>query len=129
MKSDLISCLAVFGGLVGIFAAFAMPGLDAFRQPSGMTGSFSAAEQGRIIFVARCAQCHGYLAEGTERGPLLIAPGPGEAPVSRFRKRVHERPERGERLSGISAFSALSDRSVERIIAFLRRLERPGETP
>ena len=123
--------LALLGGLTGLVAAFALPGLEAFRGEPREVGVFGAAEEGRVLYAAGCARCHGRLAEGTERGPVLIAPAPGpNAPGRRIFLRAARGCHSGHGRAGRTpGFADLPDEAIDGIIAFLRRIERPGETP
>lgn len=121
--------LALWLGLVSapaiIFAIFGPPGFEAFREPPRVTLAASAVEEGRIVFAARCARCHGRLAEGTARGPRLVGNGDGLRGLdeTRFRRVVREGVPAGERHGGMPAFPDLPEAAVDGLLAFLRRIE------
>jgi mono/diheme cytochrome c family protein len=126
--------LALWLGLVSapaiIFAIFGPPGLEAFREPRVRLAAY-AVEEGRIVFAARCARCHGRLAEGTERGPRLVGSGEGlrGAAAARFRRILRGGVPAGEHHGGMPAFPDLPDAQVDGLLAFLRRLERAEAAP
>lgn len=127
--------LAPWLGLVSvpaiIFAIFGPPGLEAFREPAQATLATSVVEEGRIIFAARCARCHGRLAEGTARGPGLVGGDgrSGDFSETDFRRILREGVPAGERHGGMPAFPDLPDAASDGLLAFLRRLDRADPAP
>lgn len=67
---DAVVPLLLLAVVAGLFYAFGLPGLEAFRQPDDRDSS-RALERGRIHYVLRCASCHGRTADGTSAGPAL----------------------------------------------------------
>ncbi len=123
---DLLIGLGLLSSPVVVFVAFGTSGLDAFDEVGGAATSSLSVEQGLIAFAGACARCHGRLAEGTERGPNLIHRdyGPGVRSDAQFRRAVREgMPARG----GYGAMPPSPDVSqprLERMITFLRGLQR-----
>lgn len=74
---DAVFPLLLLAVVVGLVYAFGVPGLEAFRQPDDDESS-RAVERGRVVYVARCASCHGRIAQGSASAPPLtgVADGP-----------------------------------------------------
>jgi mono/diheme cytochrome c family protein len=105
---------------------FGIPGLDAFNKGSGASAYSLSVEQGLVVFAGECARCHGRLARGTGRGPNLIHPdyGPGVRSDAQFRRAVREgMPARGG-YGAMPPSPSMSERRLERMITFLRELQR-----
>ena len=117
----LLSCPAV------VFVVFGIPGLAVFNEGSGASVSSLPAQQSRIAFASECAGCHGRRARGTERGPDLIHPdyGPSARSDAQFRRAVREgMPARRGGYGDMPPVEGVSERRLERMIAFLRELQR-----
>jgi mono/diheme cytochrome c family protein len=122
----LLSCPAI------VFAVFGTSGLDAFDEGTAAPASSQSVQQGGISFAEECAGCHGRLGRGTERGPNLIHPdfGPRVLSDARIRRAVREgvpaRPGVGYRGGTIDMppASNLSERSLNRMVTFLREIQR-----
>ncbi len=73
-----------------------------------------------------CARCHGRLARGTERGPDLIHPvyGPSVRSDAQFRRAVREGLPARRGYGAMPPSPDVSKRRLERMIAFLRELQR-----
>jgi len=117
----LISCPAI------VFAEFGTRGLDAFGDGRASDSSYSVAAEGRLAFAEECAGCHGRLAEGTVRGPALVDPAyaPAQLDDDSFRRAVRQggaaaRYEFGD----MPAFPDLPERRTDRMLAFVRALQR-----
>ncbi len=116
----LLSCPAV------VFVVFGIPGLAVFNAGSGASVSSLPVQQGRIAFASECAGCHGRRARGTERGPDLIHPdyGPSARSDAQFRRAVREgMPARGG-YGAMPPDPGVSERRLDRMIAFLREHQR-----
>ena len=116
----LLSCPAV------VFVVFGIPGLAVFNEGTGASGSSLPVQQGRIAFAGECARCHGRLARGTERGPDLIHPdyGPRVRSDAQFRRAVREGLPAARGFGAMPPSPDVSKRRLERMIAFLRELQR-----
>ncbi len=116
----LLSCPAV------VFVVFGIPGLAVFNEGSGASGSSLPVQQGRIAFAGECARCHGRLARGTERGPDLIHPdyGPSTRSDAQFRRAVREGLPTRRGIGAMPAAPDVSERRLNRMITFLRELQR-----
>ena len=116
----LLSCPAV------VFVVFGIPGLAVFNEGTGVSGSSLPVQQGRIAFAGECARCHGRLARGTERGPDLIHPDYGLSVRSdaQFRRAVREGLPARRGYGAMPPAPGVSERRLNRMIAFLRELQR-----
>ena len=116
----LLSCPAV------VFVVFGIPGLAVFNEGSGASVSSLPVQQGRIAFAGECARCHGRLARGTERGPDLIHPdyGPSARSDAQFRRAVREGLPARHGYGAMPPAPGVSARRLERMITFLRELQR-----
>lgn len=126
--------LALWLGLVSAPAIISLilgpPGFEAFRRPDPVAASASVVSEGHSLYAMRCAVCHGRLGEGTDRAPVLIVPARGaEAEILAFRRAVRRDVWSGPRAPHLALPRRLTTTQVDGIIAFLRRIERPGETP
>lgn len=117
----LIACPAI------VFAIFGIAGLEVFFEDDNAAPGRSPIEEGRLAFATECAGCHGRMAEGTGRGPALIDPvwGPSRFGDDAFRRAVREGvPSRLWRFGDMPAFPDLPEREVDRILAFVRQVQR-----
>ena len=126
--------LALWLGLVSAPALISLilgpPGFEAFRRPDPVAASASVVSEGHTLYAMRCAVCHGRLGEGTERAPGLIAPARGApAEAMAFHRAVGGGMRPGARDPHLILSPGLTGRQTDGIIAFLRRLERPGKPP
>jgi mono/diheme cytochrome c family protein len=123
---DLLIGLGLLSSPVVIFVAFGTSGLDAFDEGSGPPASFASVERGVVAFAGECARCHGRLAEGTERGPDLIHAdyGPGVRSDAQFRRSVREGMPARRGYGAMPPYRGVSKRRLERMITFLRELQR-----
>ncbi len=123
---DLLIGLGLLSCPAAVFVIFGTSGLDAFDEGIGRPASSRLVDQGLIAFAGECAGCHGRLARGTERGPNLIHRDyrPGVRSDAQFRRAVREgMPARG-RFGAMPPAPDVSERRLERMIAFLRELQR-----
>ena len=116
----LLSCPAV------VFVVFGTSGLDAFDEGRGAPASSQLVDQGLVAFDRECARCHGRLAEGTERGPNLIHRDyrPGVRSDAQFRRAVREGMPARRGYGAMPASPGVSKRRLQRMITFLRELQR-----
>ena len=123
---DLLIGLGLLSCPAAVFAAFGMSGLDAFDKGSGSQASLVSAEQGVTAFAGECIRCHGRLAGGTGRGPNLIHPdyGPSVRSDAQLRRSVREGMPGRRGYDAMPAFPDLSKRRLERMITFVRELQR-----
>ncbi len=123
---DLLIGLALLSSPVAVFVAFGTSGLDAFDEGGGSPASSLSVEQGLVAFAGECARCHGRLAEGTERGPNLIHAdyGPRVRTDAQFRRAVREGMPARRGYGAMPPIEGVSERRLERMIAFLRELQR-----
>ena len=118
--------LGLLSSPAAVFLVFGTSGLAVFDEDSGPPASFVSVEQGLAAFAGECADCHGRLAEGTERGPNLIHLdyGPAERSDAQFRHAVREgMPARGG-YGAMPATPGVSKRRLKRMITTLRELQR-----
>ncbi len=123
---DLLIGLGLLSCPAAVFVIFGTSGLDAFDEGIGPPPSSLSVEQGLVAFAGECARCHGQLARGTERGPNLIHRyyGPSARSDAQFRRAVREgMPARGG-YGAMPAAPDVSKRRLERMITFLRELQR-----
>ena len=124
---DLLIGLGLLSCPAAVFVVFGISGLDAFDEGAGVPASSLSAQAGRIAFAEECAGCHGRLAGGTERGPDLIQPAYGRRARSdaQFRRAVREgMPARRGGYGEMPAVKGVSERRLDRMIAFLREVQR-----
>ncbi|MCH8950961.1 MAG: cytochrome c [Proteobacteria bacterium] len=123
---DLLIGLGLLSSPVVVFVVFGTSGLDAFDEGSGASVSLASVEPGLAAFAGECARCHGRLAEGTERGPNLIHRdyGPRVRSDARFRRAVREGMPARRGYGAMPPFPELSKRRLERMISFVRGLQR-----
>ena len=76
--------------------------------------------------IEECTGCHGRLAEGTERGPNLIHPdyGPGVRSDAQLRRAVREGMPARLGYGAMPPSPDVSERRLERMITFVRELQR-----
>ena len=124
---DLLIGLALLSGPALVFAFFGTSGLDAFDDSTSPAMEFTLSEEGRVAFAEDCVRCHGRLAEGTERAPALVASryAPDRFSDGDFNRAVRfgiapSRPGSG----GMPSYPGLTDRDLDRMLAFLRGLQR-----
>jgi len=126
---ELLLFVALISAPVAIFVAFGRSGLDAFDEGGGRPASSLSVNQGLVAFVTECAQCHGRLAGGTERGPNLIHPdyGPSARSDAELLRSVREgMPARGG-YGAMPPARGISERRVEHMIAFVREIQRAND--
>jgi len=123
---DLLIGLGLLSSPVVVFVAFGTSGLDAFDEGGVPSASFVSVEHGVVAFAGECARCHGRLAEGTERGPNLIHPdyGPRIRSDAEFRRAVREGLPARRGYGAMPPFPGVSKRRLERMITFVRELQR-----
>ena len=123
---DLLIGLGLLSCPAFIFVVFGLPGLAAFDEVSGASGYSLSVDHGLIAFAEECAGCHGRLARGTERGPDLIHPdyGPGARSDAQFRLAVREGMPARRGYGVMPPAPGVSERRLNRMIAFLRELQR-----
>lgn len=123
---DLLIGLALLSGPALVFAVFGISGLDAFREGPPATTAYAPAEEGRLVFAEECAQCHGRLAEGGNRGPSLIHPAYARGRLSdeAFLRAVRDGvSSRDPDFGGMPAFPDLPERRLDRLLTFVRELQ------
>ncbi len=123
---DLLIGLGLLSCPVVVYVVFGTSGLDAFDEGPGPPVYFASVEQGLVALAGECARCHGRLAEGTDRSPNLIHPdyGPRVRTDAQFRRAVREgMPARGG-YGAMPPSPGVSKHRLERMIAFLRGLQR-----
>jgi len=123
---DLLIALGLLSFPAFVFAAFGTSGLDAFDEGSGPRATHQSVEIGVVAFARECARCHGRLAGGTERGPNLIHPdyGPGVRSDAQLRRAVREGMPARRGYGAMPPSPEVSKRRLERMITFLRELQR-----
>jgi mono/diheme cytochrome c family protein len=123
---DLLIGLGLLSSPVVVFMAFGTSGLDAFDEGVGAPASPVPVEQGMVAFAGECARCHGRLAGGTERGPNLIHRdyGPGVRSDAQFRLAVREGKPARRGYGAMPPSPGVSKRRLDRMIRFLRELQR-----
>ena len=124
---DLLIGLGLLSCPAAVFVVFGNSGLDAFDEGAGPPVSTLSVQAGRIAFAEEFAGCHGRLARGNERGPDLIQPDYGRRVRSdaQFRRAVREGipvPRAG--YGAMPAVKGVSERRLDRMIAFLREVQR-----
>lgn len=83
--------------------------------------------EGRAVFRATCADCHGALAQGAASGPALLHPAYASGRYSDADFRAAVREGRAPRLWSFGPMPAhpdLPEEDLERVIAFVRELQR-----
>jgi mono/diheme cytochrome c family protein len=123
---DLLIGLGLLSSPVAVFVVFGTSGLDAFDEGGGATATSRPVEQGLIAFAGECVPCHGRLAEGTERGPNLIHRdyGPGMRSDAQFRRAVREGLPARRGYGAMPPSPGVSEHRLDRMIAFVRELQR-----
>ncbi len=123
---DLLIGLGLLSGPVVVFVAFGLSGLDAFDEGGGAAASSVSVERGLAAFAGECAGCHGRLARGTERGPDLIHPdyGPSVRSDAQFRRAVREGLPARHGYGAMPPSPGMSKHRLERMITFVRELQR-----
>ncbi len=123
---DLLIVLGLLSSPAVVFVVFGIPGLAAFNEGNGPSTSFASVERGLVAFTEECASCHGRLAEGTERGPNLIHPdyGPGVRSDAQLRRAVREGMPARLGYGAMPPSPDVSERRLERMITFVRELQR-----
>ena len=124
---DLLIGLGLLSCPVVVFVVFGTSGIDAFDEGTGAPASSLSAQSGSVAFAEECAGCHGRLARGTDRAPNLIHSDYGRRTRSdaQFRRAVREGiPARQGRYGEMPAAKDISDRRLDRMITFLREIQR-----
>ena len=123
---DLLIGLGLLSSPVVVFVAFGISGLDAFDEGRGATASSVTVERGLVAFAGECVGCHGRLAEGTERAPNLIDRdfGPGVRSDAQLRRAVFEGLPGRRGYGAMPPFPDLPEHRLERMIIFVRELQR-----
>jgi mono/diheme cytochrome c family protein len=123
---DLLIGLGLLSSPAAVFMAFGTSGLDAFNEGGVPSASSVSVEQGVVAFAGECAGCHGRLAEGAERGPNLIHRdyGPGVRSDAQFRRAVREGMAARRGYGAMPPSPDVSKRRLDRMIAFVRELQR-----
>ncbi len=123
---DLLIGLGLLSCPAAVFMIFGTSGLDAFDEGGGAATSSRSVEQGLVAFAGECARCHGRLAEGTERGPNLIHRDyrPGVRSDAQFRRAVREGLPARRGYGAMPPAPGVSERSLDRMVTFLRELQR-----
>ncbi|HUS55271.1 MAG TPA: c-type cytochrome [Thermohalobaculum sp.] len=85
-----------------------------------------ATEAGLVALPEECAGCHGRQARGTSRGPNLVHPDYGRARRSdaEFRRAVREGMPARQGYGAMPATPEVPERSLDRMIALVRGLQR-----
>ena len=145
MTSTRDSMIRVF--VVGMVAAFAMLlaagcGGDSASQDeasgsgdSGKAGETTGvslsgmAREGEELFNVNCSVCHGENATGTNQGPTLIDRiyHPGHHSDASIRNAVSKGVQQHHWVFGDMAPVAVSSDDVEKIICYVRELQRDAE--
>jgi mono/diheme cytochrome c family protein len=124
---DLLIGLGLLSGPAAVFVVFGTSGYDAFDKGAGPPVSSLSVQHGGLAFAEECAGCHGRLARGTARGPDLIHPdyGPSARSDAQFRRAIREgrRARRGG-YADMPPAANLSERNLDRMITFLREIQR-----
>jgi len=105
------------------------------RLRAGSSGRMAAAAQsflaegtapGAALYVAKCAECHGIGATGTDKGPPLVHRiyEPGHHGDDAIRRAVREgAPAHHWKFGDMPPVDGLSDREVDDIIVYVRALQ------
>jgi mono/diheme cytochrome c family protein len=127
VMKDLLIGLGLLSGPAVVFAVFGTSGFDAFTGEHAPASGQAAAEAGRLAFTEFCIDCHGRLAEGTDRGPDLIAPRFGRALYSddAFRgARYNKETQHAHADAGAKGAPAFSEVEVDQVLAYVRSLQK-----
>jgi cytochrome c2 len=61
-----------FFSIIGIAAALVLAAGPARAQDIALPEFSPDARKGGVLFMSKCASCHGYYAQGTKKGPPLL---------------------------------------------------------
>ena len=116
---DLLIGLGLLSTPVAVFVVFGTSGMGLSEDDRPRPVSYAVIDRGLVAFSDTCAGCHGRLADGTAKGPDLVSPRYGRGILSdaQFRRAVR----RG--IGAMPPAPGVSDRRLERMIAFVRELQ------
>lgn len=94
-------------------------------DPQGSAGSppIPADADGRAVYLARCAACHGGDLRGTDRGPsqLSIVYEPGHHGDAAYRSAVRSGvPQHHWQFGNMPAVDDITDEQIELVISYIR---------
>jgi len=129
MVREVSIAIALLLSPLGVYVIFGpgSPPLEGVGTAPELADLSKPARAGRAAFGEYCAQCHGPLAEGTERGPPLVHPdyAPGVRTNGDFRKAVREGLRAWRWWYGdMPAIADVSEHELEHMIRFLREMQR-----
>jgi mono/diheme cytochrome c family protein len=123
---DLLIGLGLLSTPAIVFVVFGTSGIGSLEEGSPVPVSYDTIDQGVVAFSSACAACHGRLAEGTDRGPDLIAPQYGRSAFrdDQFRRAVRQGLPARRGYDAMPPAPTVSASDLERMIAFVRELQR-----
>jgi len=123
---DLLVGLGMLSFPVAVFVVFGNSGPESFAKGSGAPVVAVSTEPELVTLAQECAGCHGPKARGTGRGPNLIHPdyGPTRRSDAQFRRAVREGMPARRGFGDMPAMPEVPDRSLDRMIALVRELQR-----
>lgn len=110
-----------------IAAALGLLALAGASACGGGDGGSADIEEGERLFKANCAACHGLEAAGTQSGPPLVHPyyAPGHHNDAAFRRAARDGvPQHHWFFGDMPPVAGVSDEEIERIIAYVREIQR-----
>lgn len=133
LKRNTLIAIAAVGGIVGAVTWFSMPEDHDHGEHGAITSGVKhaklseTAEQGRSLFNANCAVCHGKNASGSQSGPPLVHKiyEPNHHSDLSFRRaakfgvRAHHWS-----FGNMPPVPAVTESDVTRIVAYVRELQR-----
>lgn len=123
---DLLIGLGLLSIPAVVLVVFGTSGIGSLEEGSPAPISYDNIDQGVAAFSDACAACHGRLADGTGRGPNLIAPQYGRSTFrdDQFRRAVRMGMPARRGYGAMPPAPGVSARNLERMIAFVRELQR-----
>lgn len=116
-----------FLSIIGIAAAIALTAGPARAQDITLPDFSTAARKGGVLFMGKCAQCHGYYAQGTKKGPPLLHPyyRPGHHADQAFWAAIRNGSRQHHWSFGdMKPVEGVTDKHVPLIIQYVRELQQ-----
>lgn len=113
--------------LATILVIHAMTPVSALSQDPVVPEFSTEARQGGLLFLRKCATCHGFYAQGTKQGPPLLHQyyNPGHHSDPSFRAAIRNGVRQHHwRFGNMKPVQGVADEHIPLIIRYVRELQK-----
>lgn len=116
-----------FFNIIGIAAAMVLAAGSTHAQDMTLPEFSPEARKGGVLFMGKCAKCHGYYTQGTKKGPPLLHPyyRPGHHADPAFWAAIRNGVQQHHWSFGnMKPVEGVADDQVPLIIQYVRELQK-----